>query len=77
MLVTLRCPSINLSESSAKQVIHPQLTPLSPNPLQLPTSQKLLHGILKTKKYATNYHRSTPISSIQSAHWQEGRKLFV
>jgi len=42
-----RRPSISLS--STQQIIHPQLTPLSPNPLQLPAPQKPLHGILKNK----------------------------
>jgi len=42
-----RRPSISLS--STQQVIHPQLTPLSPNPLRLPAPQKPLHGILKNK----------------------------
>ena len=42
-----RRPAISLS--STQQIIHPQLTPHSPNFLQLPASQKPLHGILKNK----------------------------
>jgi hypothetical protein len=42
-----RRPAISLS--STQQIIHPQLTPLSPHPLQLPSPQKPLHGILKNK----------------------------
>lgn len=38
-----------ISLSSTQQIIHPQLTPHSPNPLPLPSPQKPLHGILKNK----------------------------